>query len=203
MPPHFHTDWFSKNIPVWERVLQEFRGKPYLQFLEIGSFEGRSACWFLETILTDPTSMLTCIDLFTVNEGGRNYVKSISPDFPDDFDMERAFTANIKAVGGESRVTMLKGKSSVLLRYLPLHSYECIYIDGSHGAVDVLTDAVLCWDLLRDGGILIFDDYELKFGDGPLWNPGIAIDVFLQIYEGRYELLHRGWQIILRKKKLG
>jgi hypothetical protein len=34
---------------------------------------------------------------------------------------------------------------------------QVIYIDGSHEPMDVLTDAVMSWPLLRSNGILIFD----------------------------------------------
>lgn len=38
--------------------------------------------------------------------------------------------------------------------------FDLIYIDGSHMRLDVLTDAVMAWQLLRVHGILVFDDYE-------------------------------------------
>ena len=38
--------------------------------------------------------------------------------------------------------------------------YDYIYIDGSHMPKWVLIDAVLSWDLLKKGGLMIFDDYK-------------------------------------------
>ena len=37
-----------------------------------------------------------------------------------------------------------------------------MYIDGSHAARDVISDAVLAWALLRPGGVLIFDGARPK-----------------------------------------
>lgn len=40
------------------------------------------------------------------------------------------------------------------------HACSCmqvVYIDGSHDASDVLTDAVMAWKLLAQGGIMILD----------------------------------------------
>ena len=53
---NFSTDWFSMNIPLWKKLLKEFKGKPGVNYLEIGLFEGRSFFWMLENILTHPTS---------------------------------------------------------------------------------------------------------------------------------------------------
>ena len=50
--------------------------------------------------------------------------------------------------------------SQVVLRRLPLETYDIIYIDGSHATSDVLEDAVLSYRLLKPGGLLIFDDYH-------------------------------------------
>ena len=30
---------------------------------------------------------------------------------------------------------------------------------GSHSARDVLSDGIMCWELLRRGGVMVFDDY--------------------------------------------
>ena len=48
----------------------------------------------------------------------------------------------------------------MVLRRLPLESFDIIYIDGSHAVNDVLEDAVLSFRLLKPEGILIFDDYR-------------------------------------------
>lgn len=34
---------------------------------------------------------------------------------------------------------------------------QVVYIDGSHWAKDVLTDAVMAWRLLKEGGVMILD----------------------------------------------
>lgn len=38
--------------------------------------------------------------------------------------------------------------------------FDLAYIDGSHLRLDVLSDAVMCWALLREGGLMVLDDYE-------------------------------------------
>jgi hypothetical protein len=62
-------NWFlgNKTQDDFDRLLNEFRGKPNLKFLEIGSFCGNSAAWTIENILTDKTSKLTCVDPWNGN----------------------------------------------------------------------------------------------------------------------------------------
>jgi predicted O-methyltransferase YrrM len=178
----FSSDWFTYHIPVWEPLLSEFKGKADVRYLEIGVLEGRSALWMLENILTHPSARLTAIDLF-----------------PDD--VQARFVGNIDKSGFRDKVEIVKGKSQEKLRELPLASYDLIYIDGSHRAKHVFVDAALSWDLLKDGGLLIFDDY--------LWNielpndliPKGPIDTFLMAFGDEIELLHHEYQVVVRKSQ--
>jgi hypothetical protein len=64
-------------------------------------------------------------------------------------------------------------------------SFDLVYVDGSHQAPDVLMDAVLGFNLLRVGGVMIFDDYtwfeKLPQGKDPLRCPKLAIDSFINV----------------------
>ena len=60
----FSEDWVSENTATWNHILGPCKGKPNVHGLEVGSFEGRSALWFLENILTDPTASITCVDIW-------------------------------------------------------------------------------------------------------------------------------------------
>ncbi|MGH7791972.1 MAG: class I SAM-dependent methyltransferase, partial [Thermodesulfobacteriota bacterium] len=138
----FTTDYVSCLTSIWEQHLAGFKGKDNIRFLEIGSFEGRSTIWFLENILTHPTSSITCVDNFS-RQGG-----------------EPRFDHNIKVSGFSNKVTKIKGRSEDVLRTLNENTFDIIYIDGNHYALNVLMDTVLSWLLLKPGGIIIFDDYE-------------------------------------------
>src|SRR5215510_810415 len=56
----FTSDWSSGNFTLWGRVFRPLRGKP-LRIVEIGSWEGRSAIFFLNFF---DQSTITCIDPF-------------------------------------------------------------------------------------------------------------------------------------------
>jgi predicted O-methyltransferase YrrM len=58
---------------------------------------------------------------------------------------------------------IMKGSSIEQLSKLILTGlseyFEFIYIDGSHQAPDVISDAILSFHLLKSGGVIAFDDY--------------------------------------------
>jgi SAM-dependent methyltransferase len=183
----FRTDWFSRHIPVWQACLEGYKGKPDVHYLEIGLYEGRSALWMLENVLTHPTAHLTGVDLFP-----DEYRYASGKGHKD------VFESNLRLSGLEPKTTIIQGYSQVVLRGLPLESFDIIYIDGSHDMADCLEDAVLAWRLLKEGGTLIFDDY-LMVTEGDE-RPDRAIDTFIFFFGKHFETLHAGWQVFLRKK---
>jgi predicted O-methyltransferase YrrM len=185
-PYRFSSDWMSKCESEWRELLAPLAGKPDVQVLEIGSFEGRSAIWLLENVLTHPSSRLVCVDLF---EGGYAQV----------------FDDNIAASGAADRVERHAGLSGLALRRLPPEpAFDFIYIDGSHQPLDVLEDAVLSWRLLRPGGLMTFDDYEMaarRLADfARIARPDIGIDAFLSAAASQLDVVLKSFQITVRKK---
>jgi predicted O-methyltransferase YrrM len=161
--------------------LAALRGASNARLLEVGSFEGRSAIWFLDNVLTHPTATITCVDPF------------VAPG------AEARFDHNIRVSGHAAKVAKIKGRSEVVLLDLKPASYDAIYIDGLHLAVNVLMDAALGWTLLKLGGVLIFDDYLWR-PDRPAWaRPQLAIDLFLSMVGTDAVVLHKARQVIVRK----
>ena len=185
--PQFTHDWGSKNFPVWKTILEKLAGKPNLLFLEIGCYEGLATLWLLENILTQPTSAILVMDTFA----GSMEMENIAVG-----SMERTFRRNIARYRKQVRIK--KGVSQVLLRGLKAE-FDFVYIDGSHQAADVLEDAVLSFRLLKPGGILIFDDYLWRNYPQPQLNPALGIDSFLAGFAGRYNLLHKNYQVAIKK----
>ncbi|HEY9620737.1 MAG TPA: tetratricopeptide repeat protein [Crinalium sp.] len=173
----FTEDWFSHNLPTWDEHLQSLAGVPHLQILEIGSFQGMSACWFLDKLLTHPTARLTCID----------------PSFHPQFD------ANLRKTGAAEKATTLTALSHSVLPTLPQDSFDVIYIDGCHLADYVYHDAALAWGLLKIGGLIIFDDYKWTDPHHPDDDPKLGIDKFLTLVQHQIEILHKDYQVILKR----
>jgi predicted O-methyltransferase YrrM len=152
------------------------------RILEIGSYEGRSAVWLLEHILTDPSARLFCIDLFS----------------EDDYSLR--FDHNIRHTGAAHKVTTLTGRSVSLLDGLEVCSFDAVYVDGSHRAVDVLWDAVASWRLLKEGGVLMFDDYLWERERPAPDRPQAAVDRFLELVAGDCDVLLHDYQVAIRKR---
>jgi predicted O-methyltransferase YrrM len=169
---------------LWSDILARFKGKADIHYLEIGVFEGASLIWMLENIMTHDTAKVTCIDLF-----------------PDD--LEQIFLFNLDLSGSEHKVTTIKERSVTALRKFPFDSFDIIYVDASHTADNVMSDTMLCWPLLKPGGLLIFDDYLLDAKLQPEeFRPQVAIDAFITAYRNHIEIVHRGYQVIARKRKI-
>jgi predicted O-methyltransferase YrrM len=182
--PSYTTDYISGFQEDWRRALASMAGRPGVRLLEIGSFEGRSAAWFLEHVLTDESSELVCVDPFPRSA------------------LEARFDHNIRLVDRHRQVRKLKGKSGDVLPDLEPASFDAIYIDGGHDAGTVLLDGMLAWRLLKPGGVLIFDDYLWQPERPPSRRPKLAIDIFRETMADRLEALHEGYQVIYRKREL-
>ena len=55
----FTENWFTDDGLV---ILNDLDVTKELHILEIGSFEGKSTVWFLENILQNKNSTITCVD---------------------------------------------------------------------------------------------------------------------------------------------
>ncbi len=177
MPYMFNFDWFSGNIPVFEKHLSPLAGQA-CAMLEIGTHEGRSATWLLDNILTHPDARLTCVDIHQQDN----------------------LMANLEATGQRGKVDLILGKSGDVLMNQPRESFDFIYVDGSHWSCDVLEDAVLAFRAAKVGAIIGFDDY---LWDDPQYNqhgtPKPAIDAFVACYTHKLEILEDGFQLWVRK----
>lgn len=173
----FIDNWFSEHIPVWEKYLiKSLAHKPDLRGLEIGSYQGMSTCWLLDNILTHASSRLVCIDPFYSPYGEQ-------------------FDNNIIRSGAASKVTKISNLSQEALLLLKPLNYDFVYIDGDHHDDVVLQDAVLSWNLVKVGGLMIFDDYKAPSEQ----NTKIGTDKFLLLFSSSVEILYEGYQIIIRK----
>lgn len=188
----YTADWFAGNIPHWEWLTASLVGQP-IRALEIGSYEGRSARWMIDHLLTHPDSHLDCIDTW---EGSMEHTNDERNGI-----FER-FQENLADAIADGRVTMHRGLSQVMLPKIAAREelYDLMYIDGSHTSKDTLSDAVHCFPILREGGLMIFDDFWWTAYRNPLKNPRSGIEAFLRIYDGCYDIVLNSYQIAIRKK---
>ena len=72
--------------------------------------------------------------------------------------------------------------------------FDFAYIDGGHGAGTVLADAVLVFRLLKQGGILAFDDYG-----GTSTETQSGIDAFLNSHKENLQVIWSSYILIAIK----
>jgi predicted O-methyltransferase YrrM len=156
----FTSDWFSTAIPGIRRTLAG--RSPPKTILEIGSWEGRSACWFLEQF---PEAVITCVDTFR---------GSIEHEDMDVAGVKDRFLKNTERYA--DRVVIRQGRSSCVLYGLDPESFDLVYVDGSHQGPDVMMDLALAYGLLKPGGVMLVDDVN-----GPF--PGVtqAVNAFATV----------------------
>ncbi len=193
----FSTDWFSGNIPQWNKQKNLYDQLPGKRCLEIGSFEGRSTIYLAENYCNGIDSIVDSVDTW----GG-----SIEHDNILKLGLLDRFKNNVGPYIESGRVIMNQGNSKeVLLKFVQevrngeREKYDFVYIDGSHIARDVLSDAILSWEVLNIGGLIYFDDYQWRGFQKKILNPKVAIDSFLSVYEGAYKMLFKEYQLHIQK----
>ncbi len=189
----FTKDWFNWAPEVWTQLTPMLPDR--LNFLEIGSFEGRSAVWIAENMMEDEGN-IQCVDTW---EGGEEHgAENMS-------EVEARFLHNTKVLEEKypnRSVIQIKDTSTrALARFIEKeYTYNFIYIDGSHIAKDVLTDACMSWSMLQPKGMMVFDDYMWGNPRDILHRPKPAIDAFCNLFAEEAEIVHVGYQLVVRKK---
>lgn len=192
----FTQNWFQYAEHIWPELIKHLpERKGGRRYLEIGSFEGRSAVWIIENMMSTG-DQLVCVDTW---EGGEEHANV------DMAAAEARFEANIQRargrVGMRDVIKIKSSSSKALAQQLSgvAVPFDFIYIDGSHQAPDVLSDAVMAWKLLKLGGIMVFDDYLWGDPRVPLHRPKIAIDAFMNIYGAQINVMNIGLQMAIKK----
>jgi len=202
MEYQFTNDWFGGNVyergvevdlrSVWTALLSSGN---YQSILEIGSYEGNSTSFMIEQCGAKNAVNLVCIDTW----GGSDEHVAFDHDMGA---VERRFDHNVQVASNKvpndihlSKLKMnsLMGCANLISQNLH-NAFDLIYIDGSHTAADVLTDAVLSFPLLKVGGLMVFDDYLWTFGyemhNTPLKVPKMAVDAFSNIFYDKIKIIH-------------
>ena len=187
------NDWFSGNIPFWLSIFDGYRYKEQpMKALEIGSWEGLSSFFILSSL---PTAELTCVDTWQGADEHKDGTAATSHVLNS---IEKKFDKNLSGFSG--RLTKYKGTSQQFFNeFLSKHSFDFIYVDGSHHCDDVIIDAIKCFEMLKVGGVMVFDDYFWRYYPKVLDNPAAPINMFLRLKEGSYKIIRLYYQIIIEK----
>jgi len=183
-------DWFSSKAWAWHRLLAPYADRP-IEVLEVGVFEGRSVIFMLESL---PRSRVTELDNFSLKKGWTS-----TQGITLEIDSEEAFRLNTANYGDRVRTLVANTWLGLTQLIEERARFDIVFIDASHTMPDVLADTLPAWRLLKPGGLFIWDDFLLDIWDwhkGPV-GPGVA--AFLHIFPNAWEVVHAGWQVIVRK----
>lgn len=196
----YTNTWFQDAKPVWSQLIPQIKPK---KILEIGSFEGASACYLIETLSKDSSIELVCIDTW---EGGIEHegiaMNEVEQRFHDNLELAKSKGTH------EVKIRTMKARSDQALCELIASghagTFDLVYIDGSHQAPDVLVDSVLAFKLAKVGGFLFFDDYlgfeKLPQGKDLNRSPKMAIDSFVNCYIRKLDIISAPlYQLYMRK----
>ena len=189
-------DWFTRNISIWEPFIDDLLSTLPVghapRALEVGSKEGRSAVYILNKICNTPDSLLVCIDHFDplrTEAGLERHAKVIH---------------NLTLTGSPFRILddySIPGLMTLLNEEALTDQdggFDFVYIDGPHEAEDTFLNAELAWRLTRPGGLIILDGWDGEPAS-KIHHPTKGINAFITLHEGQFELLHKEYQVILRK----
>lgn len=189
--PEYTADWFQSIRPLWDMLLPHMEAR---RVLEVGSYEGASACLLIDVLGRKAPLEIHCIDHW---EGGSEH-RTAATDMAL---VERRFRRNTAIAVRKSPfpvdLRMHKGGSDrclgALLGQKNRPQFDFVYIDGSHQAADVLLDASMAFRLLRKGGVMVLDDYlwrKAPSGSADMLAlPKMGIDAFINCHYDRLRIV--------------
>ena len=182
-------DWFSHNIPVWEFILnKEINYQKKIKYLEIGSYEGRSAVHICEKF---KNAQVTIVDQYIEYDEIKRYIKNQN--------LERVYeTLKENLINFKDRVEIYRISSKKFF-HNNKKKFDLIYIDGSHKSNDVKEDFLNSVRILEDDGIIILDDFVWNHYENICDNP---IGGILPVLEKNDDLkiISASNQLIVKKR---
>lgn len=185
-----HMDAFSFNISIWDKFFKKKKLiSTNLEYLEIGTFEGRASVFVLENLVN---ANCTFVDPFMEYDEMKNTAgySNLSPIYEN-------FLQNISKF--PERYEFFKESSDSFFKNC-IKNFDLVYIDGSHYGEDVYRDAVNSFKLLNKEGFIIFDDFFWFHFPSIDENPLGGIFKFLIEFEHLIKICYVSNQLIIMKK---
>ena len=161
--------------------------------IEIGVFEGETT-FNITNLLSErnPYYSLYAIDPFSASENLRQEVVD---------DAKLTFKKNMLEFPQVELIEKNSFEGLLELHWRAIKA-DFIYVDGSHFAKDVLSDAVFGFELLNIGGVMLFDDaVSWRYGEHIQDSPKVAVDAFIQCNWNRLRVLEMpgGYQTAIKR----
>jgi predicted O-methyltransferase YrrM len=158
------------------------------RILEIGCFEGLSSVFFADYFIDNPNSSLTCVDPFLTISNNDH------AQFLNNSNGEKHFDFNVSICKNHDKITIHKITSDKFFE-INNNTYHFIYIDGCHEPDFITRDMENSFHCLEKNGIMWMDDYGGGYGN----QIRKTMDTFLEKYKDKYVLIHKGYQLAIKK----
>ncbi len=181
---NYNEKWFCNNLNY---LTNNFKNtKNIKDVLEIGSYEGRSAIFFLKNF---NYCNITCVDTWSGSDE-HNIV---------DFNLiEKNFDLNTEFYQSNNHLTKHKMTSNEFFKQNNKY-FDLIYIDGDHSSDQVKIDLINSWNSLKNGGFLVLDDYLWWYYKDLKKNPSTSINNFIKKNISNISKLTVWHQVIIQK----
>jgi predicted O-methyltransferase YrrM len=174
-------------FPNWFKSVEKyFRHVPNvpLRALQIGTYTGDATEWLIDNCEIE---YLDDVDTWEGSEEKAH-------DQIDFTSVEDYYDSRFK----DPRITKNKMTSDEFFNR-PHRTYNFIYIDGDHTALQTALDGLNAFKLLEKGGVMAFDDYLWNYNGDPFLEPKRGVDAFLAVCEGQYTIIESGYQLWIEK----
>jgi predicted O-methyltransferase YrrM len=174
-------------FPNWFKSVEKyFRHVPNvpLRALQIGTYTGDATEWLMDNCEIE---YLDDVDTWEGSEEKAH-------DQIDFTSVEDYYDSRFK----DPRITKNKMTSDEFFNR-PHRTYNFIYIDGDHTALQTALDGLNAFKLLEKGGVMAFDDYLWNYNGDPFLEPKRGVDAFLAVCEGQYTIIESGYQLWIEK----
>jgi len=187
MSSYRHKQRWFLDSEISRDCLKHVRPGDKHTILEIGCYEGLSSVYFADNLLDHAEASLMCVDPFLRLETN-DHAHLLQSDEEANFDY------NITHCKHSDKITIHKITSDAFFETNE-RKFNFIYIDGSHECNTVKRDIANAFRCLELRGIMWMDDY---LGDDGI-SIKTAMDTALSNLQGHYELIHKGYQLAVRK----
>ncbi len=195
----FQEDYHYENYIITKEEIHNFsvggwinpfiestKDLPKFDFMmEVGSAEGLTAKYMCENMLEEGGRMIVVDplnDYYIKEEDQKDY-----PYFKQQYQRWKRNTRGLP-------IELFREDSRSVLPKFHAFRFGFIYLDGNHTGEVVYIDSKNSFPILKKGGYLLWDDYDIWSEDTKA-----GIDKFLSEYEGQYEIIKNSYQLLIRK----
>ena len=181
---NYNEKWFCNNLNFLSTNFKNINN--IKNILEIGSYEGRSAIFFLNNF---SNSNITCVDTWS---GGDEHSGVNFELIEKNFDLNTSFY--------QSNDILIKHKMTSNEFFKKNYKYyDLIFVDGDHSSDQVKIDLINSWNVLKNGGFLVLDDYMWWYYKDLKKNPSTPINDFIKANISNISKLNIWHQVIIKK----